>query len=398
MSTQRGLTADSKGGNRSYAGVQKTPLYGHNITNPGYKTWDEYKTVPKETRDLMKQIIGPLAYVSLHFDKNTFGSYYHSIHGNLKASQVTFLDMGATQDDGTIVMNRVTSKQDLKQCATRLERCKQVWKRNETIIYLNIMQGLLSMDKIFGLRLFWRHGNRDDGTKTTEGFMTYFYQKPAGNEKKHAYVIVTHDGSYTMFFAAEDQHAEAIHFMNNSCKIQTLRKICAYCGSGNTLKKCPCKDVRYCSTVCQLKHWSLHKTRCSPRYWKMPLQDVEAFLVRKGKGEMCLLDSGSHTELGSFDGPGSPTELGSQIAREGVAKAIIQEPKEALLKADKMTIARTRVPRDDIQMHEDSVRLSSTAAPSWMLDILSLMECMDALEANLEAAYAKYEASLASWN
>ena len=38
---------------------------------------------------------------------------------------------------------------------------------------------------------------------------------------------------------------------------------CTYCGIGMAKKlKCPCRQVKYCDTLCQLRDWQAHKRQC----------------------------------------------------------------------------------------------------------------------------------------
>ena len=55
-----------------------------------------------------------------------------------------------------------------------------------------------------------------------------------------------------------------VNFISKYGIVIPFNKACGWCGrAADSLKKCPCKEVRYCNTECQSKHWSIHKPTCS---------------------------------------------------------------------------------------------------------------------------------------
>ncbi len=48
---------------------------------------------------------------------------------------------------------------------------------------------------------------------------------------------------------------------------------CAYCNKRSfTTKKCGrCTQVKYCSKICQTRHWKSHKSRCKPEHKKVSI-------------------------------------------------------------------------------------------------------------------------------
>ena len=67
--------------------------------------------------------------------------------------------------------------------------------------------------------------------------------------------------------------ATLVYFVQVCCPDEVRSEIqrkygCAMCGKLCRTKPCPCKEVRYCTAVCQKKHWKLHKTVCKWRNCK----------------------------------------------------------------------------------------------------------------------------------
>ena len=313
MSAQKKINAECKEPS-TYGKVSLNPLFQYNIDFRGPKDWDGYPSVPHDTRKAMQKIISPRAYVKLHYDEATFACFKYSSHGKFPAARVTYVQMN---QDG--VITQVDADEELKTCHKMFQKCQEIWKLNETNFCKNIINDSINLANIYGFRVFFKHGRREDGTATIEGVVSYHYYRPEG-EETCSYIVCPTDNQYIMLVTQQDQHAEAVTLINKLGKLQKLGKICAYCGSGNNLKKCACRDIRYCGFKCQLQHWKLHKEACSHRAWKMPLDEVENFLRQGFRDSLKLIGPGT---------PASVTAPAAEGAAASSAKVTFAEAKTA---------------------------------------------------------------------
>ena len=61
----------------------------------------------------------------------------------------------------------------------------------------------------------------------------------------------------------EAHRKDAIAFVAKKAIVLPFDKVCSWCGrAAEHLRKCPCKEVRYCNADCQGRHWGLHKPEC----------------------------------------------------------------------------------------------------------------------------------------
>ena len=57
-----------------------------------------------------------------------------------------------------------------------------------------------------------------------------------------------------------------------------IRKSCATCGNHGHMKECSvCRQVHYCNSKCQRKHWKIHKLHCVPPLPKNVNVDVRDY-------------------------------------------------------------------------------------------------------------------------
>jgi hypothetical protein len=108
-------------------------------------------------------------------------------------------------------------------------------------------------------RIMWINGE-GSGYST---FCRYFDPTTIGEEVVFAFY---HRGLLKVALVAvpsEEHRGEFMTFMAGNAVVLPFDKVCSWCGrAAEHLRKCPCKEARYCNADCQHRHWGLHKPEC----------------------------------------------------------------------------------------------------------------------------------------
>jgi hypothetical protein len=261
--------APSSGHAESYVnpskGIRFLPIAkaGLNHLNPG--SWDDYaSTLDPLTLQSMNAVMTPAVYLQLHYDAHTFGQLTRSVDQRW-------------QNTHHLVMN---TKGDVCPAGTHDMRkllhfgVSQKLKEFVATVNLNTFNGDCGrLDNLKGARFMFcrRTGAATGEGRAITGFVPYFLTpfEDKDGSLTQIYTYITAENKLTFLQCGDSQHDDALLRIKATCALKKFDKMCAWCGTlrgdgtGDKLKKCPCKICRYCSKRCQLEHLPFHRGVCT---------------------------------------------------------------------------------------------------------------------------------------
>jgi hypothetical protein len=243
-----------------------------NYRNPG--KWDDYsETLDELTRKSMSEVMTPDVYMRLHYNDHTFGQLTRSV--DQRWQDATYLVMNA---DGE-VRPRLDATRRLLHFGIG-----QTMKEFVATINVNIYNGECGrLDNLKGAR-FMHHNRMTANGPVIEGFIPFFrvpWEGKDGGPVSQVYAYTSAENKFTILVCSDSQHDDALVHMKTTCSMKKFDKMCAWCGklrgsgTGDKLKKCPCKICRYCSERCQLEHLPFHRGVCTASGKKEAVQAME---------------------------------------------------------------------------------------------------------------------------
>ena len=203
-------------------------------------------------QEYVNSIISPAALKTLLASENSFTDLFTIIGQSFKNLRI--FSMGPSEK--VVTIQNDTQRSQFSDCYAVMQHWMQ---HNQRVIADGItdQDDLVNMSvcfhwdqisgKVVGYTMYSRF---TDPENTGEAIVLAFY-----HAMLRRVVLLTIPG--------EDFRLAAVNFISKHGVIIPFDKVCAWCGrAADTLKKCPCKEVRYCNTECQLKHWSVHKPSC----------------------------------------------------------------------------------------------------------------------------------------
>jgi hypothetical protein len=254
------IFVNSSTGSLTTVRFMPTGRAGLDHRNPG--DWSSYGNLDQRIAEQLGRSMTPQTYMSLYYNEDLLKEFLHyGLH--LPYDKFKYIQLASD--------NSFKDLAERDECRLLHLAAQTCIRKFMTRISENIVAGDYGrLDNLDGPRFMSQSRNVEGIGEVLYGFRPYFHLRIESETTgvESIYMVYNQNRTLELIKCSGAQHDTILLYIASVTPLKTLKKVCACCGKtrgagkNDKLLKCKCKACRYCSKLCQQKHWPVHRSMC----------------------------------------------------------------------------------------------------------------------------------------